>query len=104
MKQIEKGLEAYFAESPQAQSDASALLRPTNTTAAGAPQVNQFMIPFAKVNSVATNGPADVAGLLAGDRVQKFGDADCVNHENLSKVARIVAQNQGVSCVTFKSN
>lgn len=53
--------------------------------------------PFAKVNSVAPNSPADTAGLKAGDKVTRFGDADWTNHESLSKVAQVVQQNENVS-------
>lgn len=53
--------------------------------------------PFAKVNSVAPSSPADTAGLKAGDKVTRFGDADFSNHERLAKVAQVVQQNENVS-------
>ena len=53
--------------------------------------------PFAKVNSVAPNSPAETAGMKAGDKVTAFGEANRTNHERLSKVAQVVQQNENVS-------
>ncbi|EME82679.1 uncharacterized protein MYCFIDRAFT_72007 [Pseudocercospora fijiensis CIRAD86] len=50
--------------------------------------------PFAKVNSVVPNSPADQAGLKVGDRITKFGTASWTNHERLTKVAEVVQQNE----------
>lgn len=52
--------------------------------------------PFAIVNSVVPASPADEAGLKAGDKIRKFGSADWINHEKLSKVADIVQRHEGV--------
>ena len=53
--------------------------------------------PFARVNTVAPNSPADQAGMLAGDKVTRFGAANWTNHERLSKVAQVVQNNENVS-------
>ncbi|KAI9705991.1 MAG: putative 26S proteasome regulatory subunit [Candelina mexicana] len=53
--------------------------------------------PFAKVNSVVPGSPADDAGLKAGDRIRRFGSANWINHEKLSKVAEVVQRNEGRS-------
>jgi 26S proteasome non-ATPase regulatory subunit 9 len=50
--------------------------------------------PFARVNTVVENSPADTAGLKAGDKVTRFGYVDWTNHERLGKVARVVQQNE----------
>ncbi|GAB1727552.1 hypothetical protein NU195Hw_g565t1 [Hortaea werneckii] len=50
--------------------------------------------PFARVNTVAPNSPADQAGMLAGDKVTRFGTANWTNHERLSKVAQVVQNNE----------
>lgn len=52
--------------------------------------------PFAKVNSVALNSPAESAGLQVGDKVTKFGEANFSNHERLGKVAQVVQQSENV--------
>ncbi|GAB7366400.1 hypothetical protein MBLNU230_g8197t1 [Neophaeotheca triangularis] len=51
-------------------------------------------VPFAKVNAVVEGSPAAVAGMVAGDKVTEFGDADWRNHERLAKVARVVQENE----------
>ena len=53
--------------------------------------------PFAEVNSVEREGPADQAGLRVGDLVRGFGNVHWLNHQRLSKVAETVQQNEGVS-------
>ncbi len=63
----------------------------------GAPNQGLVETPFAKVNSVVPGSPADDAGLKAGDRIRKFGVANWINHEKLSKVAEEVQRNEGVS-------
>lgn len=53
--------------------------------------------PFAKVNSVAANSPAEAAGLKTGDKVTKFGMVNYSNHERLGRVAQVVQENENVS-------
>jgi 26S proteasome non-ATPase regulatory subunit 9 len=52
--------------------------------------------PFAKVNSVVENSPAETAGLRAGDLIRNFGYVNRENHDNLKKVAECVQGNEGV--------
>jgi 26S proteasome regulatory subunit N4 len=52
--------------------------------------------PFAKVNSVVENSPAETAGLKAGDLIRNFGYVSYGNHDNLRKVAECVQGNEGV--------
>lgn len=56
-------------------------------------------VPFARVNAVVEGSPAASAGLVVGDKVTKFGDADWRNHERLGKVARVVQENENVSLI-----
>lgn len=51
--------------------------------------------PFAKVNSVVANSPADSAGLKAGDEIRNFGYVNKNNHDGLKKVGECVQGNQG---------
>lgn len=53
--------------------------------------------PFAKVNSVVDNSPAETAGLKAGDLIRTFGYVNKENHDNLRRVAQCVQGNEGVS-------
>jgi len=52
-------------------------------------------VPFAKVNAVTAESPADDAGLKVGDVILLFGDVDYTNHENLTRVAKVVQDNEG---------
>ena len=94
MKQMEKGLETHFAAN---QSDAPSLDPEDGDAAARPAQLVSSGNTFAKVNSVEPNSPAQRAGLRPGDRIEKFGDANWLNHDKLSKVAQIVSQNEAVS-------
>ena len=52
--------------------------------------------PFAKVNSVSAGGPADSAGVKAGDEIRNFGYVNISNHEGLRRVGECVQGNEGV--------
>ena len=54
---------------------------------------------FAIVNSVVPGGPAEEAGLRAGDRIRRVGDANWLNHEKLGRVRDVVMGNEGKSVV-----
>ncbi|TKA69449.1 hypothetical protein B0A55_07112 [Friedmanniomyces simplex] len=60
----------------------------------GASRASAIEPPFAKVNTIVPNSPAEEAGLRAGDKVTRFGGANWTNHERLSKVAQVVQQNE----------
>jgi 26S proteasome non-ATPase regulatory subunit 9 len=60
-------------------------------------------VPFAKVNSVVADSPADTAGLKAGDEIRNFGYVNKSNHDGLKKVAECVQGNEGVSLVSTNS-
>lgn len=102
MGKLEKAIEEHFAAGKTAEASAAA------ETAARAPEANHAIqspasssglaaAPFAKVNSVAPDSPADEAGMQVGDRVTTFGSVNFTNHERLSKVAQVVQQNENVS-------
>jgi len=91
MARIESGLHAHFAAGANATPDSNRSSRFTELGAntQGPPSGG---VIFARVSSVVSGSPAYMAGLRAGDGIQAFGDADWLNHENLSKVAQIVSQ------------
>lgn len=91
MSKIEVGLHEHHAS---AQAAAAASPAATRAAQAQAAQ-NTIEAPFAKVNSVVPSSPAETAGLKAGDKITRFGSANWMNHEKLSRVAQTVQQNEG---------
>lgn len=98
MNRIEEEVHAHFAEAAD-QSDGTGLTE-TATSIPG-PSHSNDEVPFAKVNSVVSGSPADRAGLKAGDQIIRFGTADWMNHDKLTKVSEVVIQNEGVSPATL---
>ncbi len=97
MNTIEKHLHEHFA-SLQDTDD----IAPSSTTTGRAEMMGDSIPetleePFAKVNSVVANSPADSAGLKAGDEIRNFGYVNKGNHDGLKKVAECVQGNEGVS-------
>lgn len=91
---IEKYLHEHFAnlqEGDAAPSTAGDELRILPDS-----QSEQLDEPFAKVNSVAANSPAQLAGLQPGDEIRNFGYVNRSNHDGLKKVAECVQGNEGV--------
>ena len=93
MKKIDKGLEAHFAANAGA---VPPTVSPNGQPAAPPAELASSGNTFAKVSSVEPASPAQRAGLRPGDRIERFGDADWLNNEKLSRVARIVSQHEGV--------
>ncbi|KAL8967700.1 MAG: hypothetical protein Q9183_002796 [Haloplaca sp. 2 TL-2023] len=104
MSKIEDGLHSHHAQA-RAIATASSYSESAQGTGAGNSQLGASAIeaPFAKVNSVVSDSPAEQAGLKTGDKILKFGNVDWVNHEKLSKIAETVQRNEGVSCHGFKA-
>ncbi|KLJ09970.1 hypothetical protein EMPG_14621 [Blastomyces silverae] len=89
---------------------------PTTTTTTTAPSTSTSTIedsatssaqagiietPFAKISTVADGSPAAQAGIKVGDAIRSVGHVNWTNHENLTKVAEVVQQNEG-SAILFK--
>ena len=53
------------------------------------------LIPFAIINSVSPESPANLAGLREGDLITKFGSATVSNNRNLQAIASLVPQAAG---------
>ncbi|KAK1935394.1 26S proteasome non-ATPase regulatory subunit 9 [Phytophthora citrophthora] len=53
------------------------------------------LLPFAVVDSVQSESPAEMAGLQSQDQVLRFGTADASNHRELAAVRDIVQRNIG---------
>ena len=101
MAKLEVVVHEHFAAGKSAESLPPVSTAPSEaaTTTGQAPASTQPLAsaiepPFARVNTVVENSPADTAGLKAGDKVTRFGYVDWTNHERLGKVAHVVQQNE----------
>ncbi|KAI1756527.1 hypothetical protein F4782DRAFT_269465 [Xylaria castorea] len=95
MNAIEKHLHEHFAS---LQDIGDAASNPTSTNQAtmmGDSIPETLEAPFAKVNSVVANSPAEAAGLKAGDEIRNFGYVNRSNHDGLKKVGECVQGNEG---------
>lgn len=94
MEAIETFLHEHFATAAEAEASVAISnglgSAPTDTE----PEVLEE--PFARVNSVATGGPAEIAGLQSGDEIRRFGYVNRANHDGLKRVAECVQGNEGV--------
>lgn len=51
--------------------------------------------PFAKVDAIAIESPAEAAGMQVGDLVTRFGPLDADNHDRLRALAKLVPEVAG---------
>ena len=100
MAKLEIAVQEQFAAGKavenSASNDAPARAPGAEASADSSSSSSAIEPPFAKVNSVAPNSPADRATLKPGDKVLRFGSVNWTNHERLSQVARVVQQNENV--------
>jgi 26S proteasome non-ATPase regulatory subunit 9 len=102
MTVIEKHIHEHFARLAEEGSTdepmANGIQQGTNVLPTeSAPQV--LGPPFATVNSVVAGGPADSAGLKAGDEIRNFGYVNHTNHDGLWRVGECVQGNEGVRII-----
>ena len=98
MGKIEVAVQEHFAANKAAETTSSqAQEEPQYARDTNANSSSTIEPPFAKINAVSPNSPAEQAGLKAGDKVTRIGNINYTNHERLSKVAREVQQNENVS-------
>lgn len=86
MKQIEAGLYSLHAEQRELNS---------NFLQSSQSQESELLLPFAKVNCVDLNSPADNAGLHIDDLIIQFGSVTSKNFVDLSNVASLVQHSIG---------
>ena len=100
MAKLEMVIQEYFAAGKAVESSSSNApserAREVQQAAESTSSSSAIEPPFAKVNTVAPDSPAQQAGLLIGDKVIRFGMANWTNHERLAKVAQVVQQNENV--------
>lgn len=102
MEKLEKAVHEAFAAGKASEIAASSLQASAESRQGnGAPAVQASPVaiepPFAKVNTVVPNSPADEAGMQAGDRVTRFGAVNWTNHERLSRVAQEVQEGRTIT-------
>lgn len=91
MRVIEEHLHRHFAGVAAGQDET-----PSSPPQSQQPPPMAMDEPFARVNSVVPDSPAERAGLRAGDQIRNFGHVNYANHDNLKKVAECVQANEGV--------
>ena len=91
MTRVEKGLHEHHARVQDNNTASAPPIAATNAAPAA------LEAPFAKVNSVVADSPAEAAGLRIGDTITKFGWVDWTNHDKLARLTQVVSQNEGVS-------
>lgn len=96
MANIEKHLHEHFANAVDATESAPSAEAVGASGILPDSEAQSLDAPFAKVNSVAPNSPAERAGLKAGDEIRNFGYVNRANHDGLKKVAECVQANEGV--------
>ncbi|CAI5741985.1 unnamed protein product [Peronospora destructor] len=103
MRKIEELLPQVF-QSRRGKSELTTSTIPPVTDAAAAVQSlkteevitqERELPPFAVVESVERESPAEMAGLQVQDQVLRFGSADASNHRELAAVKDIVQRNIG---------
>ncbi|GAP83443.1 putative 26S proteasome non-ATPase regulatory subunit 9 [Rosellinia necatrix] len=95
MNAIEKHLHEHFA-SLQDTDDVTSVPNSANRALTMGDTLPETLeVPFAKVNSVVANSPAEAAGLKPGDEIRNFGYVNKNNHDGLKKVAECVQGNEG---------
>lgn len=99
MAAVEKAIHTHFEEmakqSPIPAGDGASQVTERVTLASRpAPSLDP---PFARVNSVVANSPAETAGLKIGDLIRNFGYVNRSNNDSLKRVADCVQANEGVS-------
>jgi hypothetical protein len=100
MNVIEKFLHEHFAKQAALGNSESDTNETSSEDILSSPSSNTAQPagpPFAKVNSVVDNSPADTAGLKAGDEIRNFGYVNHTNHDGLKRVGECVLGNEGVS-------
>jgi hypothetical protein len=101
MNLIEKQIHEHFANQTELAGHALATQNLTTSNGTSRPRDAQSLSPpFAKVNSVVPDSPADSAGLKPGDEIRTFGYVNSSNHDGLRRVAEVVQGNEGV-CISL---
>ncbi|KAI1107527.1 hypothetical protein F4804DRAFT_329259 [Jackrogersella minutella] len=93
MNTVEKHLHEHFANIQDNDNITPTSTNPTDML--GDSIQDTLEEPFAKVNSVIADSPADLAGLKPGDEIRNFGYVNKANNDRLYKVGECVAGSEG---------
>ncbi|KAI9753040.1 MAG: putative 26S proteasome regulatory subunit [Lichina confinis] len=93
--QIEQALHEHYASASSSTGEESTTAVTPIRSNEPASTSRPVETPFAMVNEIFRNSPAERAGLMVGDRIRRFGNVDWINHEKLSKISEVVQQNEG---------
>ncbi|KAI8140573.1 26S proteasome non-ATPase regulatory subunit 9 [Fennellomyces sp. T-0311] len=104
MKEIEQALHKVHQASRTTDQATAAITQPTPPATVQQPLVPAA--PFALVNAVAPDSPADASGLRRNDKVVKFGHVHAENHDRLQALNRLVGQseNKAIKVVVSRDN
>jgi 26S proteasome non-ATPase regulatory subunit 9 len=94
MAKLELAVQEHFARLAATQSasaSTSSTQQPSTSTVAVDAQT-----PFARVDNVTPESPAESAGLKVGDEIVRFGSATWINNDGLRKLAEVVSQFENV--------
>jgi 26S proteasome regulatory subunit N4 len=95
MNKLEVAVQEQFAAMAQNPQNAAPFANLTSRPATGSTAESD--VPFAAVDEIASQGPAEAAGLKIGDKIVRFGSVNWLNHDRLRKVGEVVNENEGVS-------
>lgn len=88
MKQIESGLQGYYGTCTE---PCVSQPTPMDVNHVG---INTYTIPFAKVNLVSENSPAEIAGIHLNDEIVEFGSINSANFKNITNIATVVQHSE----------
>ncbi len=96
MANAEKYLHEHFANAAEGAQPSTPATVPGASGILPDSDAQSLDQPFAKVDGVSANSPAELAGLKIGDEIRNFGYVNRANHDGLKKVAECVQGNEGV--------
>lgn len=100
MKKIESTLSLIHSlsrESNEKTTTTTETLNSNNNSSNNDQTASTVLIPFAKVNAVAPDSPAYIAGLQRNDQILQFGNITATNHQQLRALTGVVSTNIGQS-------